>query len=398
MKYILMHKTIPVLQMEIDESTGSVTAVGEPHRLEHLPVGISHSGNTVDRKELNDWWTGRCIPASRSGIREALEALNVSAPQLLLTRCCGLSLSDQYWVRPEKKGLDWKDINFFHHPFSDDVGNILFGDAPNKDEISLMSPDNTSDGWLKKKWLIIDGKRCLIKGGSGATRQEPYNEVLASAICRRLQIPHIPYTLSMTDEYPYSVCEDFITPETELVSAWHIMRTQKKPNHISVYQHYLNCCDAMGIPGTRDAIDRMLTVDYLIVNEDRHLNNFGAVRNADTLEWVAPAPIYDCGTSMWYSQPVAMIRPMTKQPSKPFKADHAEQIKLVSSFAWLNLSALKGIDEELGEIVKDSAFIDGARRDALCYGLRKRVELLQELVRSRENSERKPRKPDRDAR
>jgi hypothetical protein len=57
----------------------------------------------------------------------------------------------------------------------------------------------------------------------------------------------------------------------------------------------------MGIPGTRDAIDCMLTVDYLIVNEDRHLNNFGAVRNADTLEWVAPAPVYDCGISMWYA-------------------------------------------------------------------------------------------------
>jgi hypothetical protein len=64
------------------------------------------------------------------------------------------------------------------------------------------------------------------------------------------------------------------------------------------------------------------------------------------------------------------------------------------SVAWLNLSALRGMDEEFGAIVKDSAFIDGARRDALCYGLRKRVELLQELVRSRENSERKPRKPD----
>ena len=96
--------------------------------------------------------------------------------------------------------------------------------------IDLMSPDYTTDGWLKKKWLATDGKRCLIKGGSGATRQEPYNEVLASAICRRLKIPHIPYTLSVIDEYAYSVCEDFITSETELVSAWHIMQTQKKPN------------------------------------------------------------------------------------------------------------------------------------------------------------------------
>ena len=28
-----------------------------------------------------------------------------------------------------------------------------------------MSPDNTTDGWLKKRWTVMDGKRCLLKGG-----------------------------------------------------------------------------------------------------------------------------------------------------------------------------------------------------------------------------------------
>ncbi len=36
--------------------------------------------------------------------------------------------------------------------FSDDVGNILFGQKISNNPVSLMSPDNTSDGWLKKKW------------------------------------------------------------------------------------------------------------------------------------------------------------------------------------------------------------------------------------------------------
>ncbi len=97
--------------------------------------------------------------------------------------------------------------------FSDDVGNILFGQKIANNPVSLMSPDNTSDGWLKKKWKIIDGRRCLIKGGSAATQQEPYNEVLASRIMDRLDIPHVKYSLLVEDDYPYSVCEDFITPE-----------------------------------------------------------------------------------------------------------------------------------------------------------------------------------------
>ena len=382
MKYILSHKTIPVWQMELDEVTGVIVGMGELYAPERLPVGISVIKGAADRQALNAWWTGRSIPATRSGLRDALETLQISSPHMLLTKCYGLSLSDQYWVCPEGSGLRWEDINFFDHPFSDDVGNILFGEIPDG-ELNLMSPDNTSDGWLKKKWIVADGKRSLVKGGSGATQQEPYNEVLASSVCRRLNIPHIPYTLTMLDEYPYSVCEDFITTETELVAAWHICQTQKIPNHISSYQHYLNCCESLGIKGVSDALDRMLTVDYLIVNEDRHFNNFGAVRNANTLEWIGAAPVYDCGTSMWYAQPLQMIRPTAKQPSKPFKNDHAEQIKLVTSFEWLDLSTLNSIEEELGEIVKESAFIDEARRDALCFGLKRRVELLCEYVQSR---------------
>lgn len=39
----------------------------------------------------------------------------------------------------------------------------------------------------------------------------------------------------------------------------------------------------------------MIVLDYLIVNEDRHQNNFGVVRNAETLEYLGAAPIYDSG-------------------------------------------------------------------------------------------------------
>lgn len=42
-------------------------------------------------------------------------------------------------------------------------------------------------------------------------------------------------------------------------------------------------------------LDRMIVLDHTIANGDRHLNNFGLVRDADTLEWLGSAPVYDCG-------------------------------------------------------------------------------------------------------
>ena len=138
--------------------------------------------------------------------------------------------------------------------------------------------------------------------------QQPFNEVAATIVARRLGIPHVPYTLLWDDGVPYSVCEDFITPDTELVTAWRVMRFVKKDNSTSVYRHYLNCCDALGAPGVERAVDQMIVLDYLIANEDRHQNNFGLIRDANTLEWIGAAPIFDSGSSLGYDKLANQIR------------------------------------------------------------------------------------------
>lgn len=378
--YILMHKNIPVAELELDTASGAILSVGTVFETAHVPVGIPIRGQAVDRAALHAWWRGRTIPASRCGIQEALQKLHVADIQLLAEKCLGLSLSDTYWICPAGSGVSWEQVNFFDNPFSADMGNILFGKNADGRRIQLMSPDNTSDGWLQKKWIIQNGKRYLLKGGSGANQQEPYNEVLASRIMERLQIPHVTYTLLVEDGYPYSVCEDFLTPDTELVTAWYIMQTAKKPNHISVYRHYLDCCGRLGIPGVEEAVNQMLVLDYLIVNEDRHQNNFGVVRRADTLAYVGAAPIYDSGTSLWFDKPVAWIGTGKNVSCKPFKSSHEQQIQLVTDFDWLDVSALTGIEEELREMARDSVFIDEARCEALCKGLSGRIKMLEDTA------------------
>lgn len=157
------------------------------------------------------------------------------------------------------------------------------------------------------------------------------------------------------------------------------MQTAKKPNHIPLYRHYLDCCEKLGIGGMEDAMNRMLVLDFLIANEDRHLNNFGVVRNADTLEYEGAAPIYDSGTSLWWDRPLRMINAGAAVTCKPFKTSHEEQIRLVTDFDWIDFAALEGIDEELREITADSLFVDEARCEALCRGLLGRIRLLRDL-------------------
>lgn len=204
-----------------------------------------------------------------------------------------------------------------------------------------------------------------------------------------LGIPHIPYTLIWNDGRPYSVCEDFVSPNTELVSAWRIMRTMRKDNSTSVYQHFINCCQALGVGDIVPALDRMIVLDYLIANEDRHLNNFGLLRNPETLEWLGMAPIFDSGSSLGYDRTAPRIGVERDIVCKPFKKHHAEQLKLVSSFDWVDPDALADIGTLIwGALTDDRAreLVGGDRIEAIASAAEKRTHILRELAMAQQPS------------
>ena len=382
MRCILMNKNVPVVEVELDDDTATILKVMKNYELDFLPIGIDVKTGIPNKKELNEWWFGRCIPASRSGITPALEQLGVRYSEQLLPRCYGLSLSDQYWMKPVDSELKWKNINFFENDFSDDVGNILFG-RPAAQGIDLMSPCNTSDGWLKKKWVMIDSKRYLVKAGSNPYMQEPINEVFGTRLHQRLGCKnYVSYKVLLEGDIPYSVCENFINHNTELVSAVSINRSMKKSNQFSSYEHFLNACQRLGIPGMKEFVDYMLVFDYLMANTDRHFGNLGAIRNVETLEWIGPAPVFDSGTSLWHDKLTRAIHPLEKMETKPFYSNISRQMRLVSDFSWIPFEELRHLEDDIREIFMPTEFIDEERIEALSNAVIGRVEELQDMALS----------------
>ena len=386
MKYTLMHKNICVADIDIDEDTAVILSVDNITAKEHLPLGVVHPlrhQETVDKAALNKWWTGRCIPASRMGIGDALETLGIYSSKMLLTKSLGLSLSDHYWVRPAGSDMSWESVNFFDNDFSDDIGDVLFGTTVKSLNFDYASPDNTSDGNLQKRWKILDTKRCLIKSGSAPYRQQPFNEAIASVILDRLGIDHIPYRLMWIDDKPYSVCDNFVTQSSELISASRLMQIRPKENSENSYLHFVNICKELGIDIV-PMLDRMIVFDYIIANEDRHFGNFGLLRDPDTLEWLGAAPLFDNGTSLWYDRQTFQFS-TDEIKCKPFKKTHGEQLKLVSSFDWLDLSKLDGIENTFSSFMSDQEtqkYVDTQRMEMLSHELRKRIDRLAEIIQS----------------
>ena len=385
MKYTLMQKNHIVAELDIAKGGSEITGIGEICSAERLPVGTKLTDKESICDTLDHWWRRRSIPISRSGLSRALRILDVNTPQELLTKCFGLSLSDQYWVKPEGSVLSWEDINFFDNEFSEDVGEILFGNRPGSDSLDMRSPDCTADGYQKKKWKITDGKRCLIKGGANFF-QEPFNEVIASMIADRLGLDHVEYTIAYegTKHTPVSVCGDFITRDTELVTAGAIAKVLPYRDGENKYEHFLRCCEKLCIPDVQCSLDEMIVLDYIIANQDRHMGNFGAIRNADTLDYNGMAPIFDCGTSLRYDTPAVYIEPALNVESQPFAGFHNEQIKLVKHPERFDLGRLEGIEKDITELMSTpmaGAYIDEERMNRIIEVVLARIGMLREQFR-----------------
>ena len=373
MNYILMNKNIEILEFSYDNETHAVTKIVRVIQPNFAPLGIIEYKTGITKKALNNWWKDRSIPASRSRFKEVMAEMDIHSSVELLERCFGLSLSDQYWIKEENSKIEWNDINFFENDFSEDMGKLLMGQINYSDDLDIFSPDNSSDGNLKKKWKIINGIRYLVKGGNSFNNQEPFNEIIATKLYERIlkNEDYVPYELIQENGMYYSACPTMVNTDEELVSAYYIDRTIKQRGNDSLYTHFLEACNSLNIPNAKLQIDKMIVCDYIIANYDRHYRNFGAIRNVNTLEWTGIAPIFDSGSSLWATQPTTRIG--TTYKSKPFKPSPDDQLELVDNLTWLETNKLEGFEKEVEEILKSNPLMDEPRIQAIIQQINLRI-------------------------
>ena len=341
----------------------------------HLPPYILHDSEQNVYK-FDEWFAGRAISNNREGIQDILLKYNVNSTRELLLKNYALSLYDHYWICPANKNLKWKDINFFENSFKEDVGNILVGDFSNA-PIEGLTPESSSGGALPKKWVWRDGASYLIKRGSGYYRQEPFNEVIASKIMRSLDINGVDYSLEWKKDDPRCCCKNMLGKGEELVHAWDIVHEIKVKD--DKYKSFLEMVKNVGIGNVKPELDKIITLDYIIANTDRHFNNIGFIRDAGTLEYKGLAPVYDSGTSLWHDKTADEIIEEKNTASKPFKSHHREQIKKVGNLAWFNAQKLVHIDDIIHEGLSANNKIDKNKMFVIAKNVNARINKIERL-------------------
>lgn len=390
-----MNKNASIMLIEYNTTFNGIENIYDIYNIEYAPLSISNANKTLGAnllKQINDWFKGRGIPSWRKDLEKLLEKLNVSSKEELLNKSYALSLSDQYWLKEENSNVKWQDINFFTNDFeyesyleaSLDSSSSL---TTSKDKAILRSPNNTTDGMLQKGLIIENGKRILVKGTYTSSREEPFNEWLASQISKRLGFYYCNYLVEWTNKTKLiSKCENFVSEDEEIISAYDVFKSEKKPNNINDYEFYIQILEKHNVLNARKNVEDMFILDYLMLNTDRHLKNFGVIRNVNTLEWVRTTPIFDTGQSMECDKYLDEIN-FSYGTGKFFtntNKNYEDILKVIGkNIVNIDIHKLDGLCEEyhsLLEKYKDKLDMSDKRIEKLVSGLQQRIKKLESNI------------------
>lgn len=296
--YILKNKDDAVLKVKME---GNVfTEVTDVYTPELLPFGVKDVSDflgvhkeEVSVSKLSKWWKNSSIPVERDSIRLGLECLGITDTEQLRIMGLGLSLNNHYWLEPEGASYKWADINYFQNDFSPEMGIALFNHKSIHPDKIGRSPDAALNGQLEKKWVIDGGARVLVKKGEIRT----VNEVLASDLAKELGMDTVSYSLAVENNNITCRCNCFTDDDWEFILGTDILREFPQPYGKTSYEHYVDTLEALGVPDAKEHTDKMICLDYILRNTDRHYNNLGVLYNREKNEYKV-APVFDSGESM----------------------------------------------------------------------------------------------------
>ena len=353
--YYLMHRNDIVTTLAFDEVSGHILHIGKKVNIELMPPGAN-----LSKSDLKGWWARRAVPLNQGNIRFLLQENKIPTTQNYLLLNLGMSLTDHYWINPVEKIYKWEDVNLFTNDFRDELGNYLFQDSLsdkhkilNLENRTVFYPSGSLQGELQKKWVIQNRKRYLIKANHSISSQQSINEVIATLIHERQnKISFVKYRLCdisiSGDKGIGCLCEDFCTDEIEFIPAYDVVNSMKKKNDISMFEHFIDVCINHGLDENevRAFLEYQILTDFLISNTDRHLYNFGVLRDSKTLKFIGMAPIFDSGNSMfWNKKNVPKGQELLEISVNSFLAKEIELLKYVKNPQVVDVKKLPSIEE-----------------------------------------------------
>ncbi len=314
-------------------------------------------------EQLAEFFSERIVSRDRRDIEKILFRL-------------GLSHYDVLHISEITRGIHPKDLLWIAHSESERLDTVITDvfDSVFHQKIDLQGDSiDTPEGYNIKRYGVYEGNYGIYKQRISPLTTDVESEVAVYLLAQKLDVPCCPAYRTDTDTAFSAFLYDF--SNEYLV---HFRRLFEGARSSNEYQNLVSVR-----PEYKDDIARMILLDFITRQDDRHLSNI-AIKISDKNE--SFYPLYDNGRSLFYEDTEEMVAQAVADPVNyattfGYSGTYYDYVQEIAKERG-SLSGLINLDitkDEITDILKAAEFKE-YRLDGALEWISKTLELVRKLV------------------
>jgi len=288
---------------------------------------------------------------------------------------CGLSRYDVLQIAEITRGIHPKDLLWVAHSEDEQLSTVITNvfDSVFHQRMDLAGDSiDTPEGYNIKRYGVYDGQYGIYKQRISPLATDVESEVAVYLLAQKLGVPCCPAYRVDKDTVFSSFLYDF---SREYIV--HFRRLFDGPRSDNEYQNLLAVR-----PQYRDDIARMILLDFITRQDDRHLSNIAIKIGAGGESFY---PLYDNGRSLFYEDTEEMVCQAVADPARYATSfgyagtywDYAREIARERG----GLQGLLNLcisESDVVNILNEAGFV-GYRLDGATEWIMKAIDMLNSL-------------------
>lgn len=236
----------------------------------------------VRTSDFEGWLRTRCIDLHRTNsrvLKKMLRLQNSDEIDLVL-RVNAATVTDNYWCREKDSSLMYSEVKLNDNSLADSALLGIFKEVPETHGI-LKTPELTNIGSFEKCWKFDGDSWFMLKK---ANHLEMFSELFVYELGKKLG-----YDIA---EYKYHSGSGTICSKDFTESIYNLEPINSLVGGDVDYNVVANVLNKLGSDFIKDYL-KIIFMDALIMNPDRHEFNLGLLRDSETGKIVKLAPNFD---------------------------------------------------------------------------------------------------------
>ncbi len=288
--------------------------------------------------------------------------------------CCGLSHYDVLRIAEITRGIHPKDLLWIAYDENEQLDTVItdvFSSVFHQ-KIDLQGDSiDTPEGYNIKRYGVYDGNYGIYKKRISPLTTDVESEVVVYLLGRKLGISCCPAYLIDKDTVFSAFLYDFAKE--------YIVHFRRFFNGARSYNEYLNLISVR--PQYKDDIARMILLDFITRQDDRHLSNIAIKMSGKNESFY---PLYDNGRSLFYEDTEetvvrAVANPINYATSFGYSGTYYDYVQEIAK----ERGTLNGLictditKDEILDILKAANF-KGYRFDGALEWIMKTLQIIRE--------------------